>query len=197
MLKYENGIVEEKIVPNIDRYDLFGYLLHYTPNPTRVCVHKEVFNDFLFDPSIPGLEDLDLWLRIATKYKIIQLKGYTNIYFIHSNSYSNGETQRFKRELNFFGKIFNKKELRGKLPESKKKRLLSMCYFFLAKEYNENKLYGKLYFAIVKSFLLYPQSYNGKTNKILLVMFLYNIPIIGIIFQSFMKRINENRNNNS
>ena len=77
----------EKTVPAIEGWNVFDYLLIYTPNPARVCISKSILMEFQFDPTIPGLEDIDLWLRIATVYPLCHLRNYTNIYNVHQGSY--------------------------------------------------------------------------------------------------------------
>ncbi|MDX2359895.1 MAG: glycosyltransferase [Crocinitomicaceae bacterium] len=182
-LENEAGDKTEKIVPSFVQNDKFAYLLHYTPNPARVCVAKSILDRLRFDPDIPGLEDLDLWLRIAVKYPIVHIEKYTNVYYIHSEMYTIADTQRYKNELQFFKKIFDKPELSASLPRSSRNRLISMCHFHLSQQENEA---GHSWNAIQHAFTSYrkfPKGYNGKTNKIVFVTIVYNLPIIGWIIK--------------
>jgi len=178
----------EKKVPELEGWNVFDYLLIYTPNPARVCLARSIVLEFQFDPSIPGLEDIDLWLRIATKYPLRHIKTFTNIYNVHQGSYSLGDAQRFEKELKNFTSIFAKPVLSGKLPFWGKRRLLSMCCFHLSQQANGASNKTKAFRFALRSFLLFPKGYNGKTNKIVMVTMFYCLPIVGSLFKMVMKK---------
>ena len=184
--KNEENVLEKRIVPPIETFNVFEYFLKYTPNPARVCISRDILNDFNFDERLPGLEDLDLWLRIASKYPIIQLTDYTSVYYMHSNSYSASDPLRFEKELSYHPIIKKQPELKNRLPHSSMNRLSSMCHFHLVKNCIEKKQRRNFYKHTFKSFFLYPKGYNGKTNKILFVNALYFIPIIGPSIKSIV-----------
>lgn len=188
-LETETGDRTEKLVPKFLRQNIFVYLLKYTPNPARVCVSKNILSEMNFDSQLPGIEDLDLWLRIVTKYPVIHIEKLTNVYCTHSNSYSQGDINRFKKELKYFHIIKNKPELIDHLPKKSINRLLSMCHFHLAKNPFDNASRSGLYYHIFKSFTLYPKGYNGKTNKILFVNALYSLPLFGVLFKKSISLI--------
>lgn len=188
-LENEQGERHKKIVPAYPGAEKFGYILQYTFNPTRVCVHSEILKTIKFDISIPGLEDIDLWLRIALSHPIIHIKEYTNVYLVHEGSYTSAAPQRYQKELKNFNYIFSKEELKHVLPKAGKMRLLSMCNFHLALEYERNKKFLKMYSSILLSYFQYPKGYNGKTNKILATLFLYHIPLLGWILKNSVRAI--------
>lgn len=188
-LGFENGERIEKEVPGFDEINKFEYLLRYTPNPARVCVSKTILNSVCFDKNIPGIEDLDLWLRIANRYPIFHIQKYTNIYYIHDEMYTLADKERYTKELSFFKYVANKPELKNKLPKHSMNRLFSMCHFHLAVEADQRHESLSLFRNGFSSFLLCPKGYNGKSNKILLVMFLYNLPFIGKILKIGMSKI--------
>jgi glycosyltransferase involved in cell wall biosynthesis len=186
---FEN--LQERICPDITSYNLFAYLLTFTFNPARVAVHHSVLNEFQFDERIPGLEDLDLWLRIATKYPIIQIPTRTIIYQIHDESYSISAPNRFKRELSLFKFVFNKQILKDFLPIQSKRRLLSMCHYKISMAMSTSFNPFLVHYHILKAFLLYPKGYNSNANKTMLVIFLDQIPILGSGFK-YLRRILKN-----
>ncbi len=179
----------EKIVPKLDCQNILKYLLVYTPNPARVCIERSILNEFRFDDTIPGLEDIDLWLRIAIKYPVKHIWKYTNIYSVHKNSYTLGDSERYQKELKNFKYIFAKPGLKNKLPYWGRNRLLSMCYFHLSQEANLKGRGPKALMYAFRSFILYPPGYNRKTNKIVAATIIYNIPILGYIIKSIYKLI--------
>ena len=182
--KSEENVIEKRINPLIKEGNIFEYLLKYTPNPARMCISKDILSDFKFDERLPGLEDLDLWLRIVSKYPLTQLTDYTSVYYIHSNSYSAGDPLRFEKELNYHPIIKAQPELINKLPKGSLNRLSSMCHFHLAKNCIEKKQRSEFYHHAFKSFFLFRKGYNGKTNKILFVNAWYFIPFLGPAIKS-------------
>lgn len=178
-----NSTKTKKYVPSINHYNIYTYILKYTFNPARVCIHSDILKKHKFDPNIPGLEDLDLWLRVAGEFSLIQLKEYTNIYRLHEGSYTQGDLLRHEKELYNFKKIFSKPELKGHLPLMSRWRLLSMCYYHLSAKYEQKKERFALFKSVTLSFFLYPKGYNGKTNKVLLVRFIYHLPFLGLFLK--------------
>jgi glycosyltransferase involved in cell wall biosynthesis len=188
-LETENNERIIKKVPFLNNQNVFSYLLMYTPNPARVCVSKNILSKLDFDPNLPGIEDLDLWLRIATKYLVKHIEKITNVYFSHSESYSQGDKKRYTKELHYFKIIKNKHELKDKLPRRSINRLISMCHFHLAVASIDAKRKLSFYKHAFVSFVLCPYGYNGKTNKILFVNMLYFIPVLGVFIRSVYRRI--------
>jgi len=182
-----NALKTERPQPPYTGNDIYNYLLRFTFNPTRVCVHADIVHELTFDITIPGLEDLDLWLRIATKYPLVQLHEYTCGYLEHAGSYTSGDEKRFEKELINFQTVFNKPELKQLLPPADKNYLLSKCHYHLAIIAAEKGDKGKMYNHITKAYTLYPQGYNINANKTMAVMFLYNIPILGVLIKNTVR----------
>jgi glycosyltransferase involved in cell wall biosynthesis len=187
---FEN--LQERICPNLEDYGLFEYILTYTFNPARVAVHHEILKECQFDEKIPGLEDLDLWLRIAAKFSIFQIKERTILYHIHDESYSVSASNRLERELLLYRYVFAKKELKRLLPWIAKRRLLCMCHYRIAMSLSNSFKPLIIHYHILSAFILYPKGYNKKANKTMLVMFLDQIPIIGFCLKKVRKILKKN-----
>lgn len=177
--RFDNGPLEKRHFEDINKYDKYTYVLNHTFNHNCVAAHRNIFETEKFDETIPGLEDLDLWLHISMKYPLIQLSEYTNILNYHNESYTMGGFKRFQSELGKFKQIFNKPEFKDVLPKEAKNYLLSKCYYMLAICYAETKEYSKMYACIWNAYTIYPKGYNVNANKTMAVLFLYNIPILG------------------
>jgi glycosyltransferase involved in cell wall biosynthesis len=176
----ETGVRTERVCPTYSNSDPFNYFLKYTVNPQRWCVHNEIFKYIKFDPNVVICEDMDTSLRIANKgYKILGLDKRTTVYVAATDSFTHGDSRKWEKELYYLKRIFSKKELKGKLPLTEKRRLLSMSHFHLAKKASEIGLFLRLYKHSILSFILYPKGYNGKTNKILAVNLMNSIPLFG------------------
>lgn len=185
-LQYEGKELLEKRVDPFQFTNRFAYLLEYTPNPARVCVSTSIVQQNLFDKNIPGIEDLDLWLRIALKYPIYHLEKYSNVYSIHDEMYSISSKKKFSNELRMFTYVANKPELKNILPKSKVNRLKSMCYFLSNFAFESRERWKTIYYASL-SFYLCPKGYNGRTNKILLANTLYSTPLIGFLIKKSIR----------
>lgn len=182
---FEN--LQERICPDLAKYNLFDYILTYTFNPARVAIHKTILTEFQYDEEIPGLEDLDLWLRIATKFPVFQIKERTIVYQIHDESYSIAAPKRFERELSLFNNVFSKPILNGYLSVKSKKRLLSMCHYKISMAMSTFFKPFKIHYHILKAFIHFPKGYNQNANKTMLVIFLDQIPFFGFIFKKSRK----------
>ena len=176
----EGGLRTERTCPDFENFDPFSYFLHYTVNPQRWAVHRSIFEKVKFDPEVVICEDMDTSLRIvAHQFPIIQIKERTTVYVAAFDSFTHGDKNKWEKELFYLKRIFNKNELKGFLQKKETNRLLSMCFFHLSNKMYTKGLKIKTIGYAIKSFLLYPKGYNGRTNKILLVNSLYSLPILG------------------
>ena len=183
----QNDKIELKKDSDLNKEELFEFLLTETFSTSRIIIHSEILEKYTFDPSLPGVEDLDLTLRIATEFPIVQMPEPTVHYYLGEESYTLGDKNRFEKELNYFQIIGGKTELKRFLPKKPLRRLKSMCYFHIGLSKYESKNRVASIINLIKAFLLYPRGYNGKNNKILFAHLVFNIPIIGYLIQSRKK----------
>lgn len=186
----DSGNIYEKHVPELKNQNVFEYLLQYTPNPVRVCLPIDVAREFQFDPEIPGIEDLDVWLRVATKYPVRHIISYTCAYVWHEDMYTMADPKRYEKELRYFTYIFQKEELASHLPSKSKKRLLSMCHHFLAINSIGKGSFSKrsFYRHAWKALFLCPKGYNGKSTKPLIVQMIYEVPVFGKLLKKIKSK---------
>lgn len=178
-----NHTREARTCPDSTTHNIFDYIALYTFNPQRMCIHTFICQQFQFDPAVYVCEDLDLAARIATQHPIIHIQERTTVYVHHVESFTGGDNRKAFKELENYNRIFAKPELRQKFSKKVQRKLRSMCYFHIANYWHTHHKTTKMYSAIIRSFMLYPPGYNGKTNKILMVMFVYNIPFLGKFLQ--------------
>jgi glycosyltransferase involved in cell wall biosynthesis len=188
----QQGQRGERMCPELEAHNLFHYILTYTFNPQRVAVHSKMLVEQKFDPAIPGLEDLDLWLRLAAKYPVFQIPVRSTVYVNHAEAYSSNAL-KYVMELQYFTHIFAKPELKHFLPKKSMNRLLSMCHFHMAQQAFVKNDFTNVRKHGIRSFVLYPSGYNGKTNIPLAVMLLYSMPILGALARAVNKVRNSNK----
>ncbi len=170
----EDGIRSERTCPSIEGIDFYTYFLKFTVNPQRWAVEKSLAQQIFFDPNVLICEDMDFSLRVAqANYPIYQVNERTTVYVAASDSFTHGDPQKWEKELFYLKRIFAKENL--KLPKNETKRLLSMCYFHLARKNFTLQNNWKTISNSVRSFFLYPKGYNGKTQKEILIMILYSL----------------------
>lgn len=183
LIKSTGGELSVKPVPSINSLNKFAFLMHYTFTPINVCIDKNILKKNKFDERLNFGEDLDLWLRIAAEgYRLVEIDHATAIYHADEDMFGRHAPQ-YRKSYKF---IFARPELKSLLPCGKKNMLFSKCFFFQSLTYEKERSLLKMYISIIKSFVMFPRGYNNKTNKILLVLFLYNIPVIGE-FMRFVK----------
>ena len=172
----EDGIRTERTCPSIEGIDYYTYFLKYTVNPQRWAVERSLASEILFDPNVLICEDMDFSLRVVqSNYPVHQVNERTTVYVAAFDSFTHGDPQKWEKELFYLKRIFVKKKLKSVLPKNETKRLLSMCYFHLArKNFHLKKNWKTLKFAI-QSYVTYPKGYNGKTNRDVLIMTFYSL----------------------
>lgn len=182
----EDGQRSERLCPDFLEMDPYSYFMRYTVNPQRWCIHHQIFKQVKFDSKVTICEDMDTSLRIAAAgYPISQIPERTTIYVAARDSFTLGDSAKSEKELFYLRRIFQKTELKKHLPKKEINRLLSMCHYHLSQKANLKKDNWKAFKHASMSMLLFPKGYNGKTNKIVLVTILYNVPLLG----SFIKFI--------
>lgn len=186
----EDGRRFERLCPEFTPTNPYSYFLRFTVNPQRWAVHRKIFQNIQFDPEVTICEDMDTSMRIAAAgYPIYQVNLRTTVYVAALDSFTHGDRKKWNKELFFLKRIFRKKVLKGKLPVIEKWRLLSMCHFHLALNASERQQIAEFYKHAAASFFLCPVGYNRKTNKVLLVNAIYNLPLIGDLIRKARRLI--------
>lgn len=162
------------------------YFLEFTVNPQRWAVHRDVMLAHPFDPEIQICEDMDTSLRmVAAGVPVIQVPEITTVYVAAPDSFTHGAPDKWERELTCLQAIFKRPELQP-LPLASQNRLLSMCYFHLARKAFQAEQWAQVRKMGWTSWRLFPAGYNGKTNKPLAVMLLYALPGLGPVLRSLV-----------
>jgi glycosyltransferase involved in cell wall biosynthesis len=62
------------------------YLFTHPITPSRVCVHGEILKNIRFDEDIVIVEDMILWMKIASAYPVIILEHVAVNYIVHEDN---------------------------------------------------------------------------------------------------------------
>ena len=185
----EEGIRSERVCPELGTMNQYHYFLNYTVNPQRWCVERSVATSILFDPEIVICEDLDFSLRtVQAGIQIIQIPLQTTVYVATADSFTHGDSQKWEKELFYLNRIFSKPNLKKNLPEKDVKRLLSICFYYLASKANRNQQKRKTIYFALKSLFLFPKGYKLGIRKDLFVLILVSNPFISFTKSLLIRR---------
>jgi glycosyltransferase involved in cell wall biosynthesis len=184
------GIRSPRNCPPFVGEKAMSYFLRFTVNPQRWAVKKKLLLNHPFDPSIPICEDMDVSLRLAAAgCHIVQIPIRTTVYVANPSGFTHGDPNKWEREWGCLQRIFSRPELKKLLSGLEKRRLESMCRFHFAQKAFKQNERAKTIRQCIWSFALCPKGYNGKTNKILLVMLMYSVPFLGPMLQRLMAKM--------
>lgn len=116
----------------------FEYVLMQPITPSRVCIHKDVFKDFQFDPKIVIVEDLVLWVCIASKYRVFQVPEPTLNYRIHDGNSVDLSRNSYLDRYKGLQRLFDHEEYKSVsalISKEIKKHLLAECTFNMARHF--------------------------------------------------------------
>jgi glycosyltransferase involved in cell wall biosynthesis len=117
---------------NLSLIDVLYAMIHCQ----QVIAHKNVFTSEQFNETIRIGEDMELWSRIILKHKIYYLKNQASIVLVeHPNRTIALHKNTGVELLKTLHIIFNNPLLKNKIKKTAKTKLLSNCYFTIARHY--------------------------------------------------------------
>ena len=168
----ENYYVEkdkkESHFSNYNRDNIPHFFAKESVVPGRICLKKEILDNFEFDENIVIVEDADLCFRISCHHKVKFLNEATFIYHIHENNSINVKFNAYLSRLNGLKLTFKKPEAQN-LTSKQKREILSNCYFGIHKYYIARNELIRSRFTMLKSILYYPEVRTKE--KIILFLF--------------------------
>jgi glycosyltransferase involved in cell wall biosynthesis len=167
-----HGIKEKPDLPELKENSVV-YLLENSVIPARVCIHKDILRVFKFRTDVVIVEDTVLWVTIANKFPVRQIKDYTVQYRLHDDNSVNIKNNCFAPRLDGLTKLFQDKEIQLKAGRKVMRNILSDCYIGIYRHYdykkNNSRKIGILLTAIVK--------YPDVKFKMKLYLLLSSLPI--------------------
>jgi len=177
----ESGI-EQPQIPDMIEGKGFDYVLRHPITPSRVCVHRDVFEVFQFDPEIVIVEDQVLWVSIATRFPVFHQKAYTVRYRIHEGNSIDLSRDSYRSRYMGLLRLFNHPkyaEISAQIPMKQKKHMLAECAFNRARHHEFVGQYMKMVRMLGLSFL-HRTNYRNKER---LFMVLAGMPVLGIVLR--------------
>lgn len=164
-------------IPKMEKGKEFEYMLLQPITPSRVCVHRDVFKTFRFDPQITIVEDMVLWVCIASKFPVFQLDKPSAVYRIHGDNSVDLSRNSYLKRYHGLLRLFNHADyakVNAEIPNSIRRHLLAECSFNMARHHEFVKEYGSMNRMLWRSFRHKPDY----RNKERLYMLLSHLPVI-------------------
>ena len=152
ILYFSEKGVEKPEIPRMEIGKGFEYVLLNPITPSRVCIHKEIFKTFKFDPEIGIVEDLVLWVCISTKFPVFQVNSYSLFYRMHDGNSVDLSRNSYLSRYKGLKRLFHNKvyeEISKEIPLNIKRFLLAECSFNMARHFEfvkNNKMMMKMLF---------------------------------------------------
>jgi teichuronic acid biosynthesis glycosyltransferase TuaG len=164
-------------IPKMEKGKEFEYMLLQPITPSRVCVHRDVFKTFRFDPQITIVEDMVLWVCIASKFPVFQLDKPSAVYRIHGDNSVDLSRNSYLKRYHGLLRLFNHADyakVNAEIPDAIRRHLLAECSFNMARHHEFVKEYGSMNRMLWRSFRHKPDY----RNKERLYMLLSHLPVI-------------------
>ncbi len=92
------------------------FLLRSRFAPSGVTVRRSCFETVgMFDETIFGAEDVDMWVRIAQVFPVVRLEEALWQYRVHGGSFSTKLRKMERAKTEFLRKVFRSRDFRGQL----------------------------------------------------------------------------------
>jgi glycosyltransferase involved in cell wall biosynthesis len=173
----ENSM-ERPEIPELEEGCGFDYVLRHPITPSRVCVHREIFDVFQFDPQIVIVEDQALWICIATRFPVFHQKEYTVRYRIHDGNSVDLSRDSYRSRYKGLQRLFNNPAYAAisvKIPSAQKRHMLAECTFNRARHHEYVGQISKMNGMLLQSFIHKPNYRNRER----LFMCVSNVPLLG------------------
>jgi glycosyltransferase involved in cell wall biosynthesis len=151
------------------------YFIEQSVIPARVCIHRNILQQYRFDPDIVIVEDSVLWSLIHFHFPVIHLPYQTVVYRWHEDNSVNIKNNCFLPRLKGLRKLFASPEAKGKFSRTCKRKYLSRCYYGIAKYYAYKRRVIKMGIHLIYSIWLHPFSPQTKA-KIFMIYAYYRKP---------------------
>ena len=174
--------LERPEIPDMAEGDGFNYVLRHPITPSRVCVHRDVFKVFEFDPEIVIVEDQVLWICIATRFPVYHQKEYTVRYRIHDGNSVDLSRDSYSFRYKGLQRLFNHSDyavISAKIPSAQKRHMLAECAFNRARHHEFLGQIMKMNRMLLLSFW-HKRAYRNKER---LYMFVSKVPLASTILR--------------
>lgn len=131
-------------VAHFDGNDTLAYILRNSIIPDRVCIHREVFQKYQFNPKIHIGEDTILWSQITNSFPMYHINEYTVKYHIHDDNSVNLKNNVYRDRLNGLNELFAESAIQLRINQRLKNQIISVCYYGIARHFELKRNFIKM-----------------------------------------------------
>lgn len=158
-------LIEKKAeVPIYNGENSLSYILKNSIIPDRVCIHKNIFQKYQFNPKVHIGEDTILWAEITNYFPMFHINDYTVKYLIHDDNSVNLKNNVYKNRLDGLLALFREQEIKQRLSSTLKNQMMSVCYFGIARHYQLKRKFFKMSINAILSILYDPKHAQNKAK---------------------------------
>ena len=148
--------VKPKLKTNRD-FNTYENILKSIIHTQHACIHSIILQKHLFSPKLNIAEDIDLWMRIADEYPILNIDKNTVVIQDHDDRTVNYlHTNSFQKGLLVFKSLYKDKRWENKISSYVKRTTMSDCYFGIAKYHMHQENIFKAMVNLIHSIIIYP-----------------------------------------
>lgn len=162
-----NGKETKELIPAFNKDETLAYILQNSIIPDRVCIHKDVFYHYQFDPAIHIGEDTILWAQITNRFSMWHVNEYTVKYLIHDDNSVNLKNNVYRNRLDGLKILFEENEIKKRLNKQLKNQIMSVCYYGIARHFELKRKFIKM---AVNAMLSILYDFESPQNKAKLYM---------------------------
>lgn len=138
------GTETKEKVAMFDQAESLAYILSNSIIPDRVCIHRQVFDDYSFDPKVHIGEDTILWAQVTNTYPMWHVNAYTVKYVIHDDNSVNLKNNVYRNRLDGLKVLFAESGIKKRLSLKLKNQIISVCYYGIARHFELKRQFLKM-----------------------------------------------------
>lgn len=165
-----------------------AYVFHHKngiPTPL-VCIESSILRIMQFNPNIRIGQDTELFMRIVAEYPMYPIQQHTVVQVQHGENSGGTQYNNGLDRLKGYSYIFKNKKLTRHIPCRLKYHMYAYCYLRMCEYYTATERHSLVFLSSLKAMIYAP--FDGNF-KIKLAYFIYNFPVLGIIFQKFYRSL--------
>lgn len=117
----------------------FDYLMENPIIPARVCILRDILSRINFREDIVIVEDQVLWANISIYHPVFQIPEHTVLYHVSKENSIDISKNCFRPRLDGLRKFFAQKDVRKVITKKLKSKIISECYFGIARYYGHKR----------------------------------------------------------
>jgi glycosyltransferase involved in cell wall biosynthesis len=165
------------VLPNAE-VNRFLFIFKNPITAPRMCIHRSLFQEFLFEENMTIGEDVALWLKMTQKHSLLSANHFGIEYYVHEGNTVNPKNPSALKMYEGFMRFFAKyPEIRKEIPDKDFNDYISKVQTNIAKYYYRNNKKFKAAFELTKAVWRCPFHEHTKYRlRLIFLTFISNNP---------------------